>query len=95
MFLRSLRRGVCATLPPPGRLDLSFLECPSRVPLVESLRAFAYRPLLEPLWLIKRTFQPSLVRRKRKWGFLARLRDKDGRKILNRRRHKGRARLSM
>lgn len=58
-------------------------------------RSFLERVLFEPLLLIKRTFQPSLVRRKRKWGFLARLRDKDGRKILARRRHKGRARLSM
>lgn len=45
-------------------------------------------------WLIKRTFQPSIIRRKRKIGFLARKRSVGGRKVLNRRRHKGRARLA-
>lgn len=45
------------------------------------------------LWLIKRTFQPSLIRRKRKHGFLARTADKDGIRVLNRRRAKGRRKL--
>ena len=43
---------------------------------------------------LKRTFQPSLQRMKRKFGFLKKVRSKDGRKILNRRREKGRRRLS-
>jgi large subunit ribosomal protein L34 len=42
---------------------------------------------------LKRTFQPSLIRRKRKHGFLARIQTKDGRKILLRRRQKGRRSL--
>lgn len=50
--------------------------------------------LQESLWFLKRTFQPSLVRMKRKHGFLARLRTRNGKKILNRRREKGRTRLS-
>lgn len=45
------------------------------------------------IWYIKRTFQPSLVKRKRKWGFMVRNRTKKGKKILNRRRRKGRWRL--
>ena len=49
--------------------------------------------LLDGTWLLKRTFQPSLIRRKRKHGFLARIRTKDGRRILNRRRHKQRRAL--
>lgn len=36
------------------------------------------------------TYQPSTLKRKRTFGFLARLRDKNGRKILTRRKAKGR-----
>jgi large subunit ribosomal protein L34 len=42
---------------------------------------------------IKRTFQPSLRRRKSKHGFLHRIRSKDGIHVLNRRRRKGRRNL--
>ena len=42
---------------------------------------------------VKRTFQPSLLRRKRKHGFLARAATRHGRDILNRRRAKGRSQL--
>ncbi len=47
----------------------------------------------ESIMYIKRTFQPSLIRRKRKHGFLARVRTKDGRKVLLRRRLKKRTNL--
>lgn len=100
--LRLAARGTPTLAFRPYSIDA--FSTPAVVPFPVALRSKLneFRPMIENameaissgILFIKRTFQPSLIRRKRKHGFLARQATKDGRKILTRRRLKKRWGLS-
>lgn len=68
----------------------SSLVSSARVAVIDGLQS-----LLGDLstWLIKRTYQPSIIRKRRKHGFMKRKESVGGRRVLKRRLAKGRIRL--
>mmetsp|Transcript_12025 Transcript_12025/g.17098 ORF Transcript_12025/g.17098 Transcript_12025/m.17098 type:complete len:178 (-) Transcript_12025:93-626(-) len=68
-------------------------SCPNSYSYSSLSSSSSLSSIFSSIWFIKRTYQPSIIRKRRKTGFLERQRTVGGRRTLKRRIAKGRSRL--
>jgi large subunit ribosomal protein L34 len=71
----------------------TWIQSTSQLISLKEISSNILEAIMGGIMLIKRTLQPSIIKKKRQHGYLARLGDRHGIKVLNRRRQKKRTRL--
>mmetsp|Transcript_24304 Transcript_24304/g.35349 ORF Transcript_24304/g.35349 Transcript_24304/m.35349 type:complete len:160 (-) Transcript_24304:176-655(-) len=81
---------------PASSIDLTHVDGPTNTEPLAVLQE-GIQDILQNLgtWFIKRTYQPNVLRRRRRWGFLKRVKTTKGLKIVRRRLKKGRKRIAI